>query len=207
MLADVLLTNHTLGGATYTAVVPFGIAGFRLEGDVDWAGQVGRATVTPTGDAGGAPFEVVFNSEAIIEELPGLAEALPERGGPAAHWVRRPASTSPLDIVAALVGGAASAQRDNPVLLQSRGVTYLGAAECPDSTARCDRFRDDRTVYTVKSGEQPRLVGIEATLDVTGSTVEITFTEHGPRSIELPGATDIVALGSIGDLYSQLRDT
>lgn len=206
-LADVLVTNHTLGGASFVATVPFGIAGFTLEGDVDWAGALGRATVTPTGDASERrPFDIVFNTDTIIEELPGLESELPALGGPAAGWVRRPSGTSPLDVVVALVGGAASAQRDNPVLLQSRGVRYLGEAPCPETGTRCDRFRDGRAVYLVDVGSE-RLVGIEATLDVTGSTVTVVFSGHGGRSIELPSGDDIVDLADVGqDRYTRLRN-
>jgi len=205
MLANLLVTNHDLGGADVEATVPFGSSSFDLTGAIDWVNHVGRLTVTPTVEGATQPsFDVVFNQTVVFEEVPGLAARLRAQARPAANWIARPldVATSPLDIVLRLIDTAASTTRDNPVLIQSRQVQWLRAELLREQPT--DVFRDQRTTYWVSRDDQ-RLQRLDAELEATSSTAQIDFIDHGPRTIDTPAEADIVALDSVKDLYAELR--
>lgn len=204
-LADVLVANHDLGGADVRAIVPFGSSEFVLVGEIDWRNHVGRLTVSPTvEESPGEPFDVVFNQQTVFEQVPGLADRLAAQARGRANWVARPldASRSPLDIVLRLIDTAASTTRDNPVLLQSRGITWMRRENLNDRPA--DVFDSGRTTYWVEVASK-RLVRIEAELEATSSIATVDLTNPAPRTVDTPVETDIIALESVQDLYNELR--
>lgn len=205
-LADVLVRNHDLGGAAVSAEVPYGPgASFSLVGEIDWAAHVGRLEVTPTvsGEAG-TSFGVAFDQRLVFEEVPGLAEELAAQGRPAASWVVRPLdpTTSPLDVVLRLIDASSSTQRDNPVLLQSRGTRWVGRATVDGLD--CDVFDLGRTRYAVDRADG-LLRRVEAELDATSSTVTVGLRDHGPRTVAVPTEDEVIPLEAVRDLYARLR--
>jgi len=206
MLADVLVTNHTLGGSAIVATVPYGTVTFTMAGEIDWTDHVGRVTIrtepTSKGAAVRGPFDVAFDQKVTFEQVAGLADALAAQGRPPVNWVATALDpgTSPLHVVLQLLQGLSSTQRDNPVLLR-QDVTYGGTVTVGDATA--DRFDMGRSTYAVDRATG-RLVRVTARLETTQSTATIDLSDPGPRTIPLPAADDIVALSDVSDLYRQL---
>jgi hypothetical protein len=205
VLADLLVRNHDAGGAHLVATVPFGVATFRLTGDVDWANHVGRVTVHTEvrGKAAGPDRDVVWNPDVVFEEVPGLEERLAARGRPGVEWVARQLDprASKLHLVLQLIDTTSSTQRDNPVLLMSNGVRWLRRDRV--GATRVDVYRNQRTTYWVGRTDH-RLHRLEAALGATRSTATVTFSDLGPRTIDTPDDPSIVALADVADLYQEL---
>lgn len=204
-LADVLVRNHDLGGASVRAVVPYGTTTFDLEGDIDWADHVGRVRVSTEGTATATrpAFDVVFDQKVTFEEVPGLAEALAEQQRAPANWVAKALdpSTSPLHVVLQLLQGLSSTQRDNPVLLQQNGITRAEDVVIDGRPAQV--FDLGRSRYFVDTATQ-RLVRVTAALESTKSEVRIDLTDPGPRAIDVPADGDIVDYSDVVELYASL---
>lgn len=204
-LADTLLHNYEAGGATVSAVVPYGVAKITLTGDIDWkthVGRVGLHSVVSDGSAAttNTDFDIVWTPTVVVQPLAGLAEALRAAGQPAATWVSVPLdpTTSPLHVVLGLIDSAASIQRDNPIGLLSKNIMWV-RSDTVDGTA-VDVFNLGRSSYWIDSGAV--LHRIEAQLSSTNSTATITFSDHGPRTIDTP--SDVVAASDIPDIYARL---
>jgi len=206
MLADVLVTNHTLGGSAVVATVPYGTVTFQMAGEIDWVNHVGRLTIrtepAKKGTPVRGPFDVAFDQKVTFEQVQGLAEALAAQGRAPADWVATALDpgTSPLHVVLQLLQGLSSTQRDNPVLLR-QDVTYGGTVTVRGQKA--DRFDMGRSTYAIDKASG-HLVQVTARLETTHSTATIDLTDQGPRVIPLPAADDIVDLSEVGDLYRQL---
>ena len=206
MLADVLVTNHGLGGSAVVATVPYGTVTFQMAGEIDWANHVGRLTIRTEpkqkGTAVRGPFDVAFDQKVTFEQVAGLADALVAQGRPPANWVATALDpgSSPLHVVLQLILGLSSTQRDNPVLLR-QDVTYGGALVVRGS--KTDRFEMGRSTYAVDRASG-RLVQVTASLETTHSTATIDLSDPGPRTIPLPAADDIVALSDVRDIYAKL---
>jgi hypothetical protein len=205
VLADLLVRNHDAGGAHLVATVPFGVATFRLTGDVDWANHVGRVTVHTDvrGRAATPDRDVVWNPDVVFEEVPGLEQRLAARGRPGVEWVARQLDprASNLHLVLQLIDTTSSTQRDNPVLLMSNGVRWLRRDHVGATSV--DVYRNQRTTYWVGRKDH-RLHRLEAALGATRSTATVTFSDLGPRTIATPDDPSIVALADVADLYQQL---
>ncbi len=208
MLADVLVTNHALGGSAVLATVPYGTVTFRMAGEIDWVNHVGRLTIrtepAKEGTPVRGPFDVAFDQKVTFEQVQGLADALTLTGRAPADWVATALDpgTSPLHVVLQLLQGLSSTQRDNPVLLR-QDVTYGGTVTVRGSAA--DRFDMGRSTYAVDR-TSGHLVRVTARLETTHSTATIDLSDPGPRTIPLPAADDIVALSEVTDLYRQLTN-
>lgn len=202
-LADILLNNYEAGGADLRAVVPFGVATVTLTGSIDWKNHVGRVRLHSevTGAAQKPDFDIVWTKTTVAQQLEGLADALVAAGRPAATWVGVPLdpSSSPLHVVLSLIDSAASIQRDNPILLLSRGITFVRSDRVDGTDV--DVFDLGRTTYWVSSDAV--LHRIDAELSSTGSTAEVTFTAPGPRALDLPA--DVVDAADIPDIYARLN--
>lgn len=209
-LADTLLNNNEAGGASVTAVVPYGVATISLNGDIDWKDHVGRVhlhsevtgndTTTGTGTGAAGDFDIVWTSTVVVQPLAGLADALRTAGLPAASWVSVPLdpTTSPLHVVLGLITSASSIQRDNPIGLLSKDIRWL-RSDTIDGTA-VDVFNLGRSTYWVDASAV--LHRIDAQLASTNSTAAITFSSHGARTIDTPA--DVVAASDIPDIYARL---
>lgn len=210
-LADTLLKNYEAGGASITAVVPYGVATITLTGDIDWRNHVGRVhlhseVATPgspgsTATPGSADFDIVWTPSAVAQPLAGLADALRAAGRPAATWVSVPLdpTTSPLHVVLGLIDSASSIQRDNPIGLLSKDIVRL-RSDTVDGTA-VDVFNLGRSTYWVDASAV--LHRIDAQLAATNSTATITLSKLGVRTIDVP--TDVVAAADIPDIYARLN--
>jgi hypothetical protein len=202
-LAEVLLKNHDSGGAKLHAEVPFGVGGFTLDGQIDWANHVGRVTVTAKVDgAARPPVDLVFNPNVVFEEVPGLAERLTATGKPAAHWVARaldPAKV-PLHVVLRLIETSASTVRDNPQLLAQSDARYLGQEAVGSLTT--DHFQKGKVRIWV--GPDGRSVRMSTDLAATRSVATVNYSDFGPRVVPVPNDADIVSLESVADIYNEL---
>ncbi len=217
VLADILVRNHESGGAAVAAEVPFGVATFAIDGEVDWSGAVGSVLVAPeldsaeaiddaAADPGASARRIAFSSDTVLEEVPGLAERLAADGRPPANWVARPLDpvTSPLDVVLSLILAASSTARENPVLLIQDGARWLGeeTVRTADGDVDVDVFSSGRSRYFVNVDGD--LVRQEADVDATASTVTIDFSDRGPRIVAVPAEDDVVAIDEVIDIYGEL---
>lgn len=214
-LADVLVRNREAGGAELEATIPFGSTTFRLSGRIDWQGGAGRVTVRTERQAGAgtsvspdtpgpvAPFDVVWNSRVVFEQVPGLEAALAAQGRPGVQWVARPLdpTSSPLHTVLQLILSSSSIQRDNPVLLRSKGVTRVRADQVQGTPVEV--FDYGRTSYWV-GDDDGRTHRIDAALAKTGSTAQIVFAGFGAGAVPVPAEASIAGIDEVGDVYRRL---
>jgi hypothetical protein len=203
-LASVLYDDGQAGGAALTVDVPFGVARFTLNGQIDWANHVGRVTVHSTvkGKSNVRDRDVVWNPDVVFEQVPGLEAKLAAQGQPGVSWVARQLDphASTLHLILRLVLTTSSTQRDNPQLLQSKA-RYLGRKTVDGVSA--DVFREGTIVYWIGRKDQ-RLHRMDAKLASIGATASLTFSHFGPRQIATPDDPSIIALDQVSDLYQQL---
>jgi hypothetical protein len=205
LLADMLVKNNEVKGAAFTATVPYGVATFTLNGEIDWehsvAGAVVRTAITDKPSP--APFQVLFNHKIVFEQLDGLAAALEARNQPPANWVVRALDPekSPLDVVLKLILSTSSIQRDNPVLLMSNGTKWLRNETIGGQKTAVYQYGTSQYWVT----EDGVLVKLAATLKSTGSIATVEFSDRKARTIATPEQTDVVELSAVADLYQQLR--
>lgn len=201
-LADVLTRNHDLGGADFEVTIEYGVAIIKVVGQVDFAGHVGSATVSASTEA--PPVQIVFGQNIVVEKIDSLASTLEAANLPPANWMRRPlrTSTSPLDIVLAIVLSASATQRDNPVLLLQDGLRFVGTKNIDGVT--CQGLTRGSATYWV--GDDGLLHRLEARLVSTKSIADISFTNHGPRKIDEPSQTDVVDRSEVEGLVAAPED-
>jgi hypothetical protein len=206
-LASVLYLDGQTGGAALTVDVPFGVARFRLNGEVDWANHVGRVTVHSTvkGKPNVADRDVVWNPDVVFEQVPGLEPKLAAQGRPGISWVARQLDprASTLHLILRLIDTTSSTTRDNPQLLMSKA-RYLGRSTV--GKVAVDMFREGTIRYSIGRKDQ-RLHRMQAELASIGATATLTFTDFGPREIPTPDDPSIVALDQVSGLYQQLLGT
>jgi len=206
-LASVLYLDGQAAGAALAVDVPFGVARFRLKGEIDWANHVGRATVhsTVTGTADVADRDVVWNPDVVFEQVPGLQEKLAAQGRPGISWVARRLDprASTLHLILRLIDTTSSTTRDNPQLLMSKA-RYLGRGSV--SQVAVDVFREGTIRYSIGRKDH-RLHRMQAWLAGIRATATLTFSDFGSREIPTPDDPSIVALDQVSGLYQQLLGT
>src|SRR3712207_9593541 len=93
VLADLLHGNYQRGGADFVVTAPYAEdALLTLTGSVDFRDGVGRAqAVTSFGDGGAEGTRTLFftREDVWVGDVPGLAEALADDGGPAGGYLDR----------------------------------------------------------------------------------------------------------------------
>ena len=203
VLASVLTKNFDAGGAVFTVAVPFSPqTTYGLSGFIDYTKGVGQAVLRITSNSGKdtADSSLFWTKQEVLEELPGLPEAVAALGRPGVRYVSRALTTSsPQDIVLGLLLGSASTQRENPGLIQ-QGTTDGGSAFLRTDALRgvaVDVFRfGKKTTYWV-GHDDGYLMRLEANLAIAPGTTVIDFLEHktvtvaGPKVSEVVLATDI----------------
>jgi hypothetical protein len=203
-LASVLYLDGQAGGASMTVDVPFGVARFKLHGDIDWANHVGRVTVHSTvkGKPTVADRDVVWNPDVVFEQVPGLEAKLAAQGRPGISWVARQLDphASTLHLILRLILTTSSTTRDNPQLLQSKA-RYLGRDSVDGVSV--DVIRDGTIRYWIGRRDH-RLHRMQSRLASIGATATLTFSAFGARQIPTPDDPSIVALDQVSDLYQQL---
>lgn len=208
VLADILVKNQEAGGAKVRVAVPYGAATFTLDGEVDWANDVGSVLFHADVEGAEAPEDrrVAFNADVVLEEVPGLADRLGQQGATPVNWVARPlqSTDSPLDVVLTLIIAASSTARENPVLLVQDDTQWLGTdtLSTEEGEIDVDVFSSGKVRYFVD--DEGRLVRQEADLTVTSSTVTLDFWDRGPRTVGVPADDDVVAIEDVQDLYDEL---
>lgn len=209
VLADLLVRNFEAGGARVEGEMPYGPATFRFAGEIDWVNHVGRIELRTDLDTGEdpPPRAVVWNRSVVFEEVPGLADALAAQGRPAASWVARPLDpqAAPLHVVLQLIDTTSSDKRDNPVLLRSQGIRWLrrDTVTVGEDAITVDVFENRRTRYWVGVEDQ-LLHRLDASLESTGTTGVLRFSDRRPRIVAAPEDPEIVALDEVRDLYGAL---
>lgn len=209
VLADLLVRNLEAGGAAVEGEMPYGPATFRFAGEIDWVNHVGRIELRTDLDTGDdpPPRAIVWNRSVVFEEVPGLADALTAQGRPAASWVARPLDpqAAPLHVLLQLIDTTSSDKRDNPVLLRSQGIRWLrrDSVTIGEDNIAVDVFENRRTTYWV--GVKDRLLHrLDASLESTGTTGVLRFSDRRPRIVATPEDPEIVALDEVRDLYGSL---
>lgn len=209
VLADLLVRNYEAGGARVDGEMPYGSASFRFDGEIDWVNHVGRIELRTEIDGAEDPpaRSVVWNRSVVFEEVPGLADALAAQGRPPASWVARPLDpqAAPLHLLLQLIDTTSSNKRDNPVLLRSQGIRWLrrDVVKGAGGAVSVDVFENRRTTYWV--GVEDRLLHrLDASLESTGTTGVLRFSDRRPRIVDTPEDPQIVALDEVRELYAGL---
>lgn len=223
-LAGVLTKNYDAGGAVFSVTVPYSPqTTYSLNGSIDYTKDTGgpngakgtkgvaQATLRITSNSGKdtADSALLWTKNEVIEELPGLTEAVAAKGRQGVKFVSRPLTTSsPQDVVLNLLLGTASEQRENPALIQ-QGTEQGDSAFLRTDTLRntpVDVYRfGKRTTYWV-GHEDGVLMRLEATLAIAPGVTVIDFLEHKPVSIPGPTTAEVILASDIPDIMKALTD-
>jgi hypothetical protein len=201
-LAELLHRDFQQGGAGFVATAPYGPGAIlTLTGDVDFRHFVGRAqAVTRFGDGRPDDTRTVFftPTDLWVGDVPGLAAALASAGSPKAAYLRRPlvapdaAQGAPLlDVLARMVVDLSSTSSDDRRYFMDGRTTWQGQRSIDSRLASMYRLRDGNTVAVATAGDL--LLQYGSPLPGRAFTVTVTLSDHGPRSVELPGDDTSVA--------------
>jgi hypothetical protein len=218
VLASVLTKNFDEGGALFTVAGRSNAqTGFTLNGSIDYTTGtndtkgtkgVAQATLRITSEGKEpADSELLWTKQEVLEQIPGLTEAVAAKGVPDVKFVSRPLTTSsPLDVVLNLLLGTASQQRENPALIQQ------GTDQGTSAFLRTDILRNTpvdvyrfgkKTTYWV-GHDDGVLMRFEAILAIAPGVTVIDFLEHKPVSIPGPKANEVVFASEIPDVMKSL---
>jgi hypothetical protein len=209
VLASVLTKNFDEGGAVFTVTVPYGAqTTYTLNGSIDYTKGTAQSTLRITSEGNDqADSELVWTKHEVLEQIPGLTEAVAAKGLPGVTFVSRPLTTSsPQDVVLNLLLGTASQQRENPALIQQ------GTAQGDSAFLRTDTLRNTpvdvyrfgkKTTYWV-GHDDGLLMRFEANLAIAPGVTVIDFLEHKPVSIPGPKASEVVFASEIPDIMKSL---
>lgn len=210
VLAGILAKNYEAGGAVFTVTVPYSDqTTYSMNGSIDYTKGTAQSTlrISSNGGKDTADSQLLWTKTEVLEQLPGLTEAVAAKGRPGVTYVSRPmTTTSPQDVVLNLVLGTASAQRENPALIQ-QGTDQGTAAFLRTDTLRgvpVDVFRfGKRTTFWVakESGDMMRL---EATLAIAPGVTVMDILEHKPVAIPGPKVSEVVLATEIPDIMKDL---
>ena len=201
-LAETLVTNRELGGADFeaTARLPNGDTA-TLEGELDWPGLSGRATVsTSAGPA--AVAEVVWTETDVYERIPDLTD-LAAQVGEDVEWVSRAPDPGGRDIDAMIevLLGLAAQDVDNAVLLQQEpGTAHLRtdtvATDGEVDAVDVDVFRYGTATIIWVEQDGTTMWRFESLSNDLPLVADLS--DHGTRTIEVPSA---VPAASVPELY------
>ena len=209
VLASVLTKNFDEGGAVFTVTVPASAqTAYSLNGSIDYTKGTAQSTLRVTSEGKDpADSELVWTKQEVLEQIPGLTEAVAAKGRPGVNFVSRPLTTSsPQDVVLNLLLGTASQQRENPALIQQ------GTAQGDTAFLRTDTLRNTpvdvyrfgkKTTYWV-GHDDGILMRFEATLAIAPGVTVIDFLEHKPVSIPGPKTSEVVFASEIPDVMKSL---
>jgi hypothetical protein len=209
VLASVLTKNFDEGGAVFTVTVPYSPqTTYTLNGSIDYTKGTAQSTLRITSEGNEpADSELLWTKQEVLEQIPGLTEAVAALGRPGVTFVSRPLTTSsPQDVVLNLLLGTASQQRENPALIQ-QGTDKGDSAFLRTDTLRntpVDVYRfGKKTTYWV-GHDDGVLMRFEATLAIAPGVTVIDFLEHKPISIPGPKASEVVFASEIPDVMKSL---
>ena len=193
LLAQLLVDNHERGGADFVVTAPYGQdTVLTLTGEVDLADGVGRAQVV-TSYGGGRPDDtrtLFFTADELwFGEVPGLASALGAAGLPEASYVRRPVVSeeqAPLvDVLTAVVLNLSAEQPDDAGAFRGGGYTWEGDRSIDGELVQVYASEAGWSVAVDRS--TGLLLQYRTPLPGQEFDVTVTFSQHGPRQITLPG--------------------
>jgi hypothetical protein len=210
VLSGVLTTNYEAGGAVFSVTVPYSPqTTYVMNGSIDYTKGVAQSTlrITSNGGKDTADSELLWTKQEVLEQLPGLTEAVAAKGRPGVKYVSRPLTTSsPQDVVLNLLLGTASQQRENPALIQ-QGTEQGDSAFLRTDTLRntpVDVYRfGKKTTYWV-GRDDGVLMRFEATLAIAPGVTVIDFLEHKPVSIPGPATSEVILATDIPDIMKAL---
>jgi hypothetical protein len=209
-LAGVLTKNYDAGGAVFSVTVPYSPqTTYTLNGTIDYTKGVAQSTLSIVSNGGKdkADSELLWTKQEVLEQLPGLTEAVAANGRAGVKFVSRPLTTSsPQDVVLNLLLGTASQQRENPALIQ-QGTEQGDSAFLRTDTLRntpVDVYRfGKKTTYWV-GRDDGVLMRFEATLAIAPGVTVIDFLEHKAVSIPGPTTSEVILATDIPDIMKTL---
>lgn len=198
-IAGLLHADFQAGGAAFVVTAPYSHAAvLTLTGDIDFRHSIGRALAVTTYSDGRADDTrtVFFTPEDLwVGDVPGLTAALTKAGAPKASYLRRPltlpydaAGMPLLDVLTRVLVDLSSQTGDDPRFFQDGHTTWQGQRSIDGRLASLFRLRDGHTVAVAASGNL--LLQYVSPLPGGGFDVTVTLSDHGPRVIDLPSATE-----------------
>ncbi len=183
-LALIRLTNYERGTSAFMAAVPVGSMRMRLDGRVDWPGNVGYALVT----VAGGPAQLLQWTPARIAVLPDWEGPLPDRP-PAAGWLARtPVRTASFDAALLLILALAHDRPENAELLRQNGARRLRTVTRDGERLTVFQGPDrGRIRYWVDADGELRR--IEAQVGGDADTIVDLLPGPAPAVIPVPGLT------------------
>jgi len=201
LLADALFSNYDHGGASFRIVVQVGAAKtITMEGQVDWKGHAGHATVVGQGTEQGVR-EVYWNETTVLERRDDLDVILAETGRGAIRFVARPVDTTRyLDEVIGTVAGLASEQRDNPQLIQqNEDSEFVREDILRDVPTNVLRYGALTTYWLAK--DDGRMLRLEGNNSLGTRPLVCEILTLGPQTIQGPRVDEVVDVADIQAIY------
>jgi hypothetical protein len=212
-LSQALVKNFQKGGAEFTATVPFGVATFTIEGQMDWTKHLGAATLTTTykdGVRATQTEQIYWSDRVVVVPLEGLTEEMTKLGRPEVKYVARPLDSrgSTLDRVLVYIDTLASNRAENPVLLRQKdGVAFLGAEDVAGTaTNRFSTGANAQFWLTSKAPGSGVMVRSSAQFKGLPGRFELLLRNHGPKTLTFPAEAEVVSIDQIPDLYNELNE-
>lgn len=194
-LASVLVNNALTGSRSFTASVPGGDGGQRVQGTMDFRNGRGYAEI----DAIEGVTLVLWDGSTVgFQDAP--EPQLPEQI-PASGWTWQPlkADVSPVATTLVMLVSLGTTTADNPLLIRQNGARWLGE-ETIDNT-EVDIFSGPTAPSTGASGSAVRYwVTADGTLERV--VAQIGTSDHNiqidlgdPVTFDIPSATEVSDVG------------
>lgn len=199
-LASTLFNNFDTGGATFELTARFGDGSTAtLAGEMDWTDHLGHADVRGDGPVAGLT-EVFWTDPEVLERRPALDSDLAKLRTPAPLYVSRPVNPADnrLDSLLAVVVGLAAEQRENPLLVQQSGATWLRVDEVRGTAVDVIRSGEN-TVFWIDQTNGD-LLRFEST-PPNGTTMVVNILDRGTPEIRGPRTSEVASIVEIQAQY------
>ena len=212
-IAGLLHGDFQAGGAGFVVTAPYSHdAVLTLTGDIDFRHSIGRAQAVTTYSDGHADDTrtLFFTPQDLwVGDVPGLTAALTKAGLPKATYLRRPltlpldAGGMPLlDVLTRVLVDLSSPTADDPRYFQDGHTTWQGQRSIDGRLASMFRLRDGRTVAV--SASDSLLLQFATPLRGGDFDATVTLSDHGPRVIDLPSASETAEVADHGAIAAAL---
>ena len=204
-LAEALYSNGQAGWLTFELnAAPSPGETVRIQGEVDFADEVGYGLVTAVGED--SPVAgVIFTPTTILENIPTLVDASAAVGGPTFTWVGRPMDSSAyqLDGLLGVVFGLATKQRDNPALISQSGARWLRHDTLRGTPVDVFEYSPQARFWIEQGGT--RLLRFEGNNATLSRPIVIDVTKVGPVTAPTFADADVVKVDALQGLYDAYR--
>ena len=204
LFSTALYNNAVDKNATFQmASGVLGSNGFRVQGKVDWINSIVEINVSLFVE-NQIDMSNISSSEQVFESFLGMTSLTRQAGLQDKYWIAREFNPDSYatDVLTQFVAKLASQTPDNPLLLKQNGAKFLGEEKVEGVETKKFQNTPNLTYFLTKDGE---LKKVNARIGGFPNEINITFSDRGSTSIDVPRNEDAFTIDEVKSFYPEKR--